>query len=68
MKVQYIIYDWAGNKPFGDKTFNDFEDAWSYIYASCEQRYGVPQNEQQENELDQILGEFSVEQLTRGGC
>lgn len=28
----YIIKDWAGNLPFGLRTFNSFESAWAHIY------------------------------------
>lgn len=33
MSPQFRIYDWAGNLPFGEKTFCSFEDAWNYLLA-----------------------------------
>jgi hypothetical protein len=31
MTLNYRIYDWAGNEPFGDIRFSTFEDAWDHI-------------------------------------
>lgn len=62
MKPQYMIKDWAGNLPFGEVRFSDFEDAWSYIYSWAEQRYGIPQSEDHERQFDSILGEYRVEE------
>lgn len=31
---QFIIKDWADNILFNGKTFEDFEDAWGYIYET----------------------------------
>jgi len=30
----FIIMDWIGNICFGGKTFDYFEDGWSYIYEN----------------------------------
>ena len=62
MKPQYIIKDWVGNKPFGEKTFSDFEDAWSHVYSFVDRRYGIPQNEDQEKHIDEIINEYHVEE------
>lgn len=32
MKRRYKIFDWAGNECFGGITFDDFEDAWGFLY------------------------------------
>jgi len=32
-KTMWIIKDWAGNKPFPDKKFKTFQDAWEFIYG-----------------------------------
>lgn len=62
-KPLYIILDWAGNKPFGEKTFRDFEDAWDFLYGSLEKRLGIPQNEAQEQAFEEELEGFHVEEL-----
>lgn len=62
MKTQYIIKDWAGNKPFGEMTFKDFEDAWDFISASLERRYGIPSSEAEEKMFDDAMGEYHVEE------
>lgn len=63
-RPKYIIKDWAGNKPFGDMIFTDFEDACSYLYGKIEQRYGIPQNEEQERMFELECGEYSVEEVS----
>lgn len=62
-RPQYIIRDWAGNKPFGEKTFKDFDDAWDCIYRAIEQRYGIPCSDEQEKAFDVECGEYYVEEL-----
>lgn len=32
--MKFQIYDWAYNKPFGEMIFDDFEDAWGFIYET----------------------------------
>lgn len=29
---KWVIQDWMGNVLFGGKTFDTFEDAWSWVY------------------------------------
>lgn len=32
--MSWIIEDWAGNVMFDGKTFETFEDGWSYIFEN----------------------------------
>ena len=32
--MSFIIEDWAGNVLFDGRTFETFEDAWSFIYEN----------------------------------
>ena len=32
MTPYWMIFDWAGNAPFGWMLFTSFEDAWAHIY------------------------------------
>lgn len=49
-KQVWIIQDWAGNHLFQDKTFDDFEDGWDFLYSKFES--------------EEDLGEFYVEPIT----
>jgi hypothetical protein len=51
----FIIKDWAGNYPFGRKTFPDFETAWGFLY----EQYSEVESE---DEFNAQMGEFYVEQ------
>lgn len=33
MKRDWMIFDWAGNKPFGEQRFDTFEDAWEHVFS-----------------------------------
>ena len=35
----FIIQDWMSNHLFTNKTFDSFDEAWSYIYENVEQEY-----------------------------
>lgn len=35
----FIIQDWMSNHLFTDKTFDSFDEAWSYIYENVEEEY-----------------------------
>lgn len=64
MKNKYIIQDWAGNVMkekaksglLVDLEFNDFEDAWAYLYEK--------HSDLNEEQFDEQMGEFEV--LERG--
>lgn len=32
--TRWVIEDWHGNYPFGDKTFDTFQDAWDFIHTN----------------------------------
>lgn len=34
--MKYIIVDWMNNTMFNGQTFDDFEDAWEFIYQNIE--------------------------------
>ena len=53
--MPYIIYDWAGNKPFGDREFKEFEDAWEVVYEYVRKNYP-------ENEFEETVGEYHVDE------
>lgn len=62
-KPMYIIKDWAGNKPCGDMTFKEFDDAWDHISSMLEKQYGIPSSEDQEKMFEDAMGEFEVEEV-----
>lgn len=55
---KFKIFDWAGNKPFGEKTFETFEDAWEHVYEYL--------NEYSDDEFDEACGEYDVREVNDG--
>lgn len=51
-KQKYHIEDWAGNLCFAGRTFNDFEDAWGFIYQTFDHL--------NEDDFNEQMGEFEV--------
>jgi hypothetical protein len=51
---KYIIKDWADNACFQGRQFDNFDDAWGYIYELYD---GLS-----ENEFDAQMGEYWVMQ------
>lgn len=48
---KYIIKDWANNIMFNGKQFDDFEDAWGFIYEN------IPDEESYQDIYVEILTE-----------
>ncbi len=46
----YVIEDWAGNKPWPDKEFKTFEDAWEFLY----QLYPPTEEDNEREELQEF--------------
>ena len=57
MKRYWMIFDRAGNKPFGEQRFDTFEDAWSHIYAS------LTIKALDVKEFEELCGEYYVERI-----
>lgn len=55
----YKIFDWAGNKPFGEKRFDTFEDAWEYLYEWLSEN-------RPEEEFEDECGEYYVDKVMTG--
>lgn len=53
-KKTWIVKDWAGNYPFGRRTFHSFEDAWGFIREFLEN----------ESEMEIDLDEYFVDEVT----
>ena len=53
----HIIKDWAGNLPYGAKTFESLEEADSFLVE--DQRARHPNAT--EDEFDTLLGEFYID-------
>lgn len=34
--MQFKIFDWAGNAPFGEKLFKTFDEAWEFLFSRFE--------------------------------
>lgn len=49
-KDVYVIEDWAGNKPWPDKEFATFEDAWEFLYL----KYPGSEDEPERRELEEF--------------
>jgi len=43
--MKWIIQDWAGNLPFGNQTFDDFEDAEAYLCEFLDDTYETDREE-----------------------
>lgn len=57
-QTRWIIKDWANNTPFGDMTFDSFEDAWGHVYEYVEE-----QSPKTEQDYDDYCGEYHVEEV-----
>jgi len=54
--MRWIIWDWAGNRPFGNMEFDSWETAWEYIYANVDSS----EFDQTQNENDNVHQEYYV--------
>jgi hypothetical protein len=57
---KYIICDWANSRPFGWKTFPDFETANDYLEAYIGKKHGYPENDDQFAHYQEIKEEYRI--------
>lgn len=55
---KWIIQDWAGNYPFGDKKFKDFDSADEYLTLWIEKKY--PKTKDDEKAFSEERGEYEI--------
>ena len=61
MDKTFGIFDWAGNRPFGPRTWPTFEAAWEVVYAHARKELGEGCSDK---EWDDFVGEYHVEEVT----